>query len=346
MQTFTTVLAHLIAAAIAEVPAGGDLAATLARAAPGDVIRLGPGIHTGTLAIPPGVRVQGAGAAATRVVAPEGADTATPAGDAELAALTLVARAPRCALIVRQGNVRGEDVVLEGGACGVRIEGGTLKGARMSARGRVGVHVAAGALELEDARIRGTDAGVAVHGGRAELRRTVVDGPFREAGVTAEGGMTRLEGVVIRAPGPAGIAAEGGATVEGVGLVVAGAGGVDGIPGACVQVRRATLRLEGATLVRCDGAAVEAEGGTLALSAVDASGGLAGCFVIHGGSAELTGNVCAGHGPGLVLAAGARASLRLNRWWTDPVLWVDCGSGARAELGAGESGRATCGGSP
>jgi hypothetical protein len=247
---------------------------------------------------------------------------------------------------VRQGSVRAEDVALQGGACGAQVDGGALAGARLSAEGGVGVRVAAGALELEDARIRGTSAGVAVHGGRAELRRTVIDGPFREAGVTASGGTTRLEGVVIRAPGPAGIAAEGGATVEGVGIVVAGAGEVDGIPGACVQVRRATLRLEGATLVRCDGAAVEAQGGTLALSAVDASGGLAGCLVLHGGRAELTGNVCAGHGPGLVLAEGAHASLRMNRWWTDPVLWVDCGSGARAALGAGERGRATCGGSP
>ena len=346
MHTFATALVHVLAAAVADVPAGGDLVAALARAAPGDVVRLGPGDHAGPLVIPPGVRVQGAGAGATRVVAPEGSDGATPSGDAELAALSLVARGPRCALVVRAGTVRAEDVALDGGACGARVDGGTLRGARVSARGGVGVRVAAGALELVDARIAGSSAGVAVHGGRAELRRAIVDGPFREAGVTAEGGTTRLEGVVIRSPGPAGIAAEGGATVEGVGIVVAGVGEVDGIPGACVQVRRATLRLEGATLVACGGAAVEAAGGTLTLSGVDASGGLAGCLVLHGGRAELTGNTCAGHGPGLVLAEGAHASLRTNRWWTDPVLWVDCGSGARAAVGAGELARVPCGGSP
>jgi hypothetical protein len=111
-------------------------------------------------------------------------------------------------------------------------------------------------------------------------------------------------------------------------------------------VRRATLRIEGATLLACGGAAVEAQGGTLTLSGVDASGGVAGCLVLHGGRADLTGNACAGHGPGLVLEAGAHASLRMNRWWTDPVLWVDCGSGARAALGAGELARAPCAGSP
>ena len=346
MHAIAIALFHVLSAAVADVPAGGDVAAALARAAPGDVVRLGPGDHAGPLAIPPGVRVEGAGAAATRVVAPDGADAATPSGDAELGALSLIARPPRCALVVRKGTVRAEDVALDGGTCGARVEGGALEGARVSARGAVALHVVAGALELVDAHLRGTSAGLAVHGGRAELRRAVVDGPFREAAVTAEGGATRLEGVVIRAPGPAGIAAEGGATVEGVGIVVAGVGEVDGIPGACVQVRRATLRIEGATLLACGGAAVEAQGGTLTLSGMDASGGVAGCLVLRGGRAELTGNACAGHGPGLVLEDGARASLRMNRWWTDPVLWVDCGSGARAALGAGELARAPCAGSP
>ena len=32
----------------------------------------------------------------------------------------------------------------------------------------------------------------------------------------------------------------------------------------------------------------------------------------------------------------------VNRWWTDPVFWVDCGSGARVELGRGETSRAPC----
>jgi hypothetical protein len=32
----------------------------------------------------------------------------------------------------------------------------------------------------------------------------------------------------------------------------------------------------------------------------------------------------------------------VNRWWTDPVFWVDCGSGARVELGRGEKEKAPC----
>ena len=36
----------------------------------------------------------------------------------------------------------------------------------------------------------------------------------------------------------------------------------------------------------------------------------------------------------------------MNRWWIDPVFWVDCGSGARVALGDGERARAPCSGSP
>ena len=97
------------------------------------------------------------------------------------------------------------------------------------------------------------------------------------------------------------------------------------------------------TLVGCAGAAVEASGGTLSLSGVDAIGGSGGCIVlVNGARADLSGNLCGGRGPGLVLADGARATARVNRWWTDPVFWVDCGSGARVELGRGETSRAPC----
>ncbi len=67
------------------------------------------------------------------------------------------------------------------------------------------------------------------------------------------------------------------------------------------------------------------------------------CLVlVNGAVADLSGNLCAGHGPGLVAASGARATARVNRWWTDPVFWVDCGSGARVELGRGETAKAPC----
>jgi hypothetical protein len=153
----------------------------------------------------------------------------------------------------------------------------------------------------------------------------------------------RLEGVVIRSPGPSGIVVSAGALVEGVEVTVAGATEASGFLGACVQVIRGTLRLHAGSLVGCAGAAVEASGGTVGLSGVDASGGSAGCIVlVDGASADLAGNLCAGRGPGLVAASGARAKARVNRWWTDPVFWVDCGSGARVELGRGETAKAPC----
>jgi hypothetical protein len=346
MTALAAALAPLLLAGVVEVPAGSDVAGALARARSGDVVRLGAGEHRGPLLPPAGVRVEGAGPGRTRVVAGPGTDAATPAGDAVLADITLVAAAPRCSLVVAAGRVRLERVALEGGGYGARVAGGALAGEEVSAEGEVGVRVDAGALELDGVRIRASTAGVMVHGGTVSLRRATLDGPFREAGLTASGGATRLEGVVIRAPGPAGLAVAGDATVEGVGVVVAGATEVDGIPGACVQVRRASLRLAGGVLVRCGGAAVEAERSTVALEGVSASGGVAGCLVLLGGTAELEGNVCAGRGPGLVLADGAKASLRGNRWRTDPVLWIDCGSGARAAVGAGEQATPTCRGTP
>jgi hypothetical protein len=128
---------------------------------------------------------------------------------------------------------------------------------------------------------------------------------------------------------------------------VAGATEAAGFLGDCAQVIRARLRLHGATLAGCAGAAVEASGGTLDLSGVDAAGGKAGCLVfLNGAVADLSGNLCAGGGPGLVAASGARATARMNRWWTDPVLWVDCGSGARVELGRGETARPPCAAAP
>ena len=60
-------------------------------------------------------------------------------------------------------------------------------------------------------------------------------------------------------------------------------------------------------------------------------------MLVDGATAELDGNLIAGHGPGLALASGARASVRMNRWWVDPVFWVDCGSGARVAVGEGST---------
>ncbi|WP_242344388.1 hypothetical protein [Anaeromyxobacter terrae] len=350
MPAFLAATLPLLLAATIDVPAGTDLAAALARARPGDVVRLAEGEYRGGIELPAGVRLEGAGAGRTRVVAPEGQDALTASrtsGAAEVAALSLEAAAPRCAVRISAGTLRARDLRAAGGGCGARVSGGALEGTDLALDGDVGLLVDGGEAELRGGHLHGTLAGVTVHGGTATLRHLAINGPSREAGLTVAGGAARLEGVVIRWPGPAGIAVARGGRVEGTAVVVAGVSEEEGIPGACVQVRRGSLALSASTLLRCGGAAVEASGGEVRLSSVDAAGGAAGGIVLlDGATAVLDGNLVTGHGPALTLAGGARATARMNRWWADPVFWVDCGSGARLVLGDGEGARAPCGGSP
>lgn len=333
----TDVLAATLAfvlAATVEVPAGAPLAPALSGARAGDVIRLGPGRHEGALGRVAGLRVEGAGAGATVVVAPEGEDGAVAVGALELSGVTLRAGAERCALKVLGGAARLEDVALAGGACGAYVDGGSLDGREVVLSGGYGLLARGAEVSIDGGSARGGAAGIALLDGTVTLRRFAVTGPSREAGITVAGGTARLEGVVVRRPGPAGISVSGGGRVEGVAVTVAGATEEGGILGVCAQVLHGTLALEGATLAGCAGAAVEASDGELLLSGVDASGGAAGCLVaVNGTRAELSGNACAGRGPGLVVASRGSARLRGNRWWTDPVLWIDCGSGARVEVG-------------
>lgn len=336
-------LSILVAAATVEVPAGGDLAAALAAARAGDTVRLGPGVHRGTLGRLTGVSVAGAGAGATTVVAPEGADGAIVTGEAALSGLSLSAGPERCGLKVLGGSARLEDVALAGGACGAFVEGGRLAGESVALSGGYGLLASRGEVRLDRGSARGTEAGIGALGGSVSLRHFEVVGPAREAGISVAGGTVALEAVAVRAPGPSGISVSAGGSLDAVGLTVAGATETGGFLGSCLQVIRGRARLHGATLVGCAGAAVEASGGSLSLSGVDAAGGTAGCIVLlNGATADLHGNLCAGRGPGLVAASGARATAALNRWWTDPVLVVDCGSGARVETGRGETASAPC----
>jgi hypothetical protein len=347
MSTFLAAVLPLALAATIDVPAGGDLAAALARARAGDVVRLAEGDHRGGVVVPAGVRVEGAGAARTRIVAPEGADALAVDHDAQVAAVSLEAGAPRCALRVTAGTLRASGVRAAGGACGAHVSGGALDGTDVVLEGTVGLLVTGGSARIERGLLRGASAGATIHGGTATLRYLAITGPAREAGLSVAGGTALLEGVVIRALGPAGIAVATGGRVEGTGVVVAGASAEGGIPGTCVQVRRGSLSLSASTLLHCGGAAVEASSGTLRLTGVDAAGGAAGGIVLlDGASVDLDGNVVAGQGPGLTLEGGARATARMNRWWVDPVFWVDCGSGARVVLRDGERVRPPCNGSP
>lgn len=347
MSTFLAAFLPLALAATVEVPAGGELGAALARARAGDVVRLASGEFLGGVSLPAGVRVEGEGAEATRIVAPEGADALSAQADAQVLGVTLEAGAPRCALRVSGGRLTLAGVRARGGACGARVERGALEARDVVLEGGVGLVLEGGSAAVDGGRLRGELAGATVLGGELTLRHLAITGPAREAGLSVAGGSASLEGVVVRSPGPAGIAVAAGAKVDGTAVVVSGAGEEEGIPGACVQVRRGTVALSASTLARCGGAAVEASGGEVVLSGVDLAGGAAGGIVLlDGATAALDGNLVAGGGPGLVLADGARATARMNRWWVDPVFWVDCGSGARVSLGAGERAKAPCGGSP
>jgi hypothetical protein len=326
-----------------DVSAGEDLAAALARARPGDVVRLGRGTHRGSLGRASGLAVEGAGAGETVVLAPEGEDGLVAVGEASLRGVTLRAGAGRCGAKVLGGSLRLEDAALAGDGCGAFVDGGTLVGSGVVLAGEYGLLVRAGHATLDGGSARGAGAGVGAVGGEITLRRFEIVGPSREAGISISRGSASLETVTIRTPGPTGIAVSAGGRVEGEAITIAGAVESGGILGDCVQVIRGTLRLWGATLVGCAGAALEASGGEISLRGVDAAGGSAGCLVLlNGARAELEGNLCAGRGPGLVVTSGAGANAVANRWWTDPALWVDCGSGARVRLGRGETVREPC----
>jgi hypothetical protein len=345
-EVMAAALAFVLGAEI-EVPEGTSLEFALDRAQPGDVVRLGPGVHSGALGRLAEIRVEGAGAGVTVVAAPEGEDGAVATGALELAGLTLRAGPERCALrVLEAGDVHLDDVALVGGACGAYVTG-RLAGRGVDLEGTYGLLLHAGEAALDAGSARGRHAGFGVFGGALALTRFAVTGPSYEAGISVAGGSATLAAVVIRTPGPAGISVSQGARVVGLDVTVAGAREEQGVLGDCVQVIRGELRLEGATLVRCAGAALETSGGTIRLDGVDASGGAAGCLIlVNGADADLSGNLCAGRGPGLVVASRSRARLVANRWWTDPLLWAECGAGVRVEVGRGETLKTPCASRP
>lgn len=335
------------AAATIDVPAGAPLVEAIGRAHPGDVLRLGPGDHAGTLGKITDLRIEGAGADATRIVVPEGKDGAIVTGHVELAGLTLEAGAAHGALMVVGGDATLDDVSLRGGAMGAFVEDGRVTGRGVRLAGNFGLLQKGGEVKLRDAtvlRAKGAHAGLALLRGRLELTRSSVTGPFVEAALTVSGGTAALDDVVIRSPGPTGIAVTRGEVVGGS-VEVAGARevpmervpGLEAILGDCVQVRRGTVALVASGLVRCGGAAVSASGGSLRLDGVDLQGGTAGGLVLlDGAKAVLDGNWVTGRGPGLVAAGDSQVKATFDRWRTDPAMWVECGSGARVEVGFGE----------
>ncbi len=343
-MTLTALLPALLTATVNLAP-GADLGAAVATARPGDVVQLAPGVYPsslGRIRVP--LRIVGAGAGITVVVAPEGEDGAVvDGGDLRLESLTIRAQGPRSALKVLAGRARAEGVALAG-KTGAFVDGGRLDGTDVDLTGGYGLLLRTGEVSLLGARLRGSYAGLGQLGGRSDLRRVAVTGPSREAGLSVSGGSASLEDVVVRSPGPSGLSVVGGARIEARALDISGATeSPEGIQGDCIQLRRGTLSVAGAALTRCGGAAVESLGGDVELRGVDATGGEAGCLVfLDKANAHLQGNRCLRTGPAVVAASGAQVHAEMNRWMVDPVLWVDCGSGARVYLGVGETSRQPC----
>lgn len=319
------------------VPAGAPLADALARLAPGDTLRLGPGEHRGALGRLQGVRVVGAGAGVTVVLAPQGVDGAVAEGPLALEGLSLVAGPRRSALKVLGGAVALQDVALVGGAAGAFVDEGRLEGREVVLDGEYGLLCARGEVALAGVTASGRHAAVGVLGGDVRLARAALTGPSTEAAVSVAGGRVRLEVAVVRDPGPTGVSVLRGALAA-TDLTLAGprlARGLDaegGFPGGCAQVRRGELRLSASELVACGGAALEASRARVWLDGVDAAGGEAGCLVFTDHSrAELSATLCTRRGPGLVVMEGSAVRAFGARFWTDPAIWADCGSGAVVE---------------
>jgi hypothetical protein len=183
---------------------------------------------------------------------------------------------------------------------------------------------------------------VALIGGDLELTRAALTGPSSEAAITVGAGTARLAELVLRDGGPSGLSVSGGRVVA-RDLTISGPREVRGLGGDCILVMRATLSLTSSELVGCGGAAIEASRAELLLEGVDAGGGSAGGFVFTDQTrAELRATLVTGRGPGLVAMQGAQVRGWQARHWTDPAIWVDCGSGARIELLDAHGARQPC----
>ncbi len=230
-------LLALLAGAELLVPAGALLSDSLARARPGDTIRLGPGEHRGTLGRLTGVTVIGAGAGLTVVLAPPGEDGAVVDGDSTLRDLSLVAGPARTGLKALAGAVTLDGVALVGGSTGLFVDGARVTGRELWLAGEYGLLQRTGAVTLVGVTASGTSAGVALLGGDLDLSRGAVTGPSREAAVTVGGGTARLAGLVVRTGGPSGLSVSGGRVVA-RDLTISGPRESGGFGGDCLLVLR------------------------------------------------------------------------------------------------------------
>lgn len=348
-RSFPRMLASVLALAAAatlEVGPGESLAAAVARAKPGDELKLHAGTFAGTLGRLKGLRIVGVDPGQTIVEAAEGEDGLVAEDSVELAHLTLVGAAGKAGLKVLGGETKLDDVILHGGSSGAFVG----RGARLTARntsfsgGLYGLLLDKGSATVASGQARGGRAGVAMNDGTVELSRFEIAGPSKDAALSVGSGRATLHDVVMMQPGPSGISVSYGGEVVGDGVVIAGIEAENDM-GDCVQALKAKVTLSDALLRKCLGAAVSSSGGEIRLDGVDAAGGSAGCLVLLDGSkGALQGVRCAGHGPGLVAMGGTRALLRMNRWLAGEMLFVECAN-SEVKLLYGEEERPPCQGS-
>jgi hypothetical protein len=333
-------LIALAAGKVIEVPAGGSLSEAMTAAVAGDTIRLPAGVFSAALRPQHDLTMEGAGHEETVIVAPEGEPAMVVTKGLTLTGVTLRAGGPQPALKVLDGGmVTAREVAFQGGAIGAAVLGGTLTGQDLDFHGKLyGLFVDNGMTTVERGAARADKAGIAVLRGRVVLSRYAVSGPASEAAISVSRGEVELDAVAIVSPGPTGISVMGNGRVTGRDVTVSGATSKGGFLGDCVQGLRSTVVLTQSELRGCDGAAVEASGGEIRLTGVDAVGGEVGCIaLVDQARGRFEGVRCAGKGPGLVAASGSTAELSMNRWLGPPPFFVECEAGARLSLGEGET---------
>lgn len=158
------------------------LTEALGAAGPGSVLTLGPGDFQlpGAWALPDGFTLRGAGAHLTRLVLPPGsAGLTVGAGRTTIGSLALLGAGPAVGqrgLVAEQGELRLDHVVLARLATGLRVGGAADAQADFVTivRNACGVEVDGGTLRLGHAVVTRNEAGVHWAGGALEARYSVV----------------------------------------------------------------------------------------------------------------------------------------------------------------------------
>jgi len=189
---------------------------------------------------------------------------------------------------------------------------------------RSALKVLGGAVRLDDVALIGGAAGAFVDEGRLDGRGVVLDGGY---GLLARRGRTTLSD--LTASGRLAAVALLGGELDLQRATTTGPSAEAGVTvaGGVARLAEVVIRSPGPAGLAIASAEVTARDLTIA------GGGEAGGLILAEGShARLDAVLVTGRGPGLVLTQGSTASAFAARFRTDPVHWIDCGSGARLTL--------------